>query len=273
MRRFLIAAAIVTVCVGAVTTPLGAAQRGTRAIQLPDALSLRGPGASIGVTARDLNNTDKDKQGVHIETVRPDTPAARAGLKSGDVVVEFDGEAVRSVRNFTRLVQETAPGRTVKATIVRDGRRQTLDITPEEGGRFSTRVTPDIGPDVDRAFRNIPFDFGELPFSGERARLGATLMPISDQLLEHFGAANGVLVSTVTPESAGARAGLKAGDVITTVNERRVERPSDVTSALRDAGAGGNIRLRVIRDRKEMTLNATVPERERPRAQVRRYPA
>lgn len=272
MRRVLMAAAVATVCIGIVSTPL-AAQRDTRAIQLPDALFLRGPGASIGVSVRDLNNTEKEKQGVAIESVTPETPAARAGLKTGDVVVEFDGEQVRSVRSFTRLVQETAPGRTVKVTIVRDGRRQTLDITPEESGRFSTRVPPDISREVDRALRNVPFDFDELPFAGERARLGATLMPVSDQLLQHFGATNGVLVSTVTPDSAAARAGLKAGDVITTVNERRVERLSDVTSALRDAGSGGNVRLRVIRDRKELTLNATLPERERPRAQVRRYPA
>ena len=276
MSRSLMAAAIVTVCIGAVSTPL-AAQRGTATIQLPDALFLRGPGSSIGVSVRDLNSADTEKQGVYIESVRPDTPAARAGLKTGDVVVEFDGEPVRSVRNFTRLVQETAPNRTVKATIVRDGRRQGLDVTPEEAGRFSTQVRPEINPnldrDLDRALRNVPFDFGELPFGGERAvRLGATLMPVSDQLLQHFGASNGVLVSTVSPDSAAARAGLKAGDVITTVNERRIERASDVTMALRDAGAGGNVRLRVIRDRKEVMLTATLPERERPRAQGRRFP-
>lgn len=272
MRRVVFAAAMLAM-LGAASSSLIAQAR--QQFPIPDAagtLVLPAPGSSIGVSVRDLNNTDTEKQGVFIDSVRPDTPAARAGFKTGDVVVEFDGEPVRSVRNFTRLVQETAPGRAVSATIVRDGRRQTIEVTPEQAGRFSTRVAPDIAREVDRALRNIPFDFDELPLTVERARLGATLMPVSGQLLEHFGASNGVLVSTVSPDSAAARAGLKAGDVITSVNERRIDRISDVTTALRDAGAGGNVRLQVIRDRKQQTLTATLPERARPRAQARRYP-
>src|SRR5687768_3680923 len=89
-----------------------------------DILTLRGQGSSIGVEIMELD-ADKAKasaveSGVTIANVRPDTPAARAGFQSGDVVVEFDGEAVRSARQFQRLVEETRPGHEVKATIVRD---------------------------------------------------------------------------------------------------------------------------------------------------------
>ena len=67
-------------------------------------LPLVGPGSSIGVTVRDSDR-------VVIQDVRSDSPAARAGVKEGDVVTEFDGERARSAAQFTRLVRETAPGK------------------------------------------------------------------------------------------------------------------------------------------------------------------
>src|SRR5437867_1605926 len=68
-------------------------------------------------------------RGVLIDEVRPDSPADKGGMKRGDVVVEFDGEHVRSARQFSRLVQESTPGRSVTATVVRDGQRRDLQIT------------------------------------------------------------------------------------------------------------------------------------------------
>jgi membrane-associated protease RseP (regulator of RpoE activity) len=98
---------------------------------------LDGRGGRIGVSARDLNAAEADRQklqgGVVIDEVQPDSPAEKAGLERSDIIVEFDGEHVRSARQFSRLVQETAPGRAVKATIVRDGRRSDVHITPSEG--------------------------------------------------------------------------------------------------------------------------------------------
>src|SRR5437667_10734509 len=82
-----------------------------------DLTFLAGRGVEIGVSVRDVDASDHARGGVVIEEVRPDSPAARAGLKSSDVVVEFDGEPVRSARQFTRLVQETPPGRAVKMTV------------------------------------------------------------------------------------------------------------------------------------------------------------
>src|SRR6266581_3761152 len=74
---------------------------------------LAGRGAEIGVSIRDVEASDKSPSGgVVIEEVRKDGPADKAGLKQADVIVAFDGEHVRSARQFTRLVQETVPGRT-----------------------------------------------------------------------------------------------------------------------------------------------------------------
>ena len=254
---------------------LSAQQRQNDRSQFPfDILTLAGPGSSIGASIRDLNADDASRakvqqsEGVLVENVREGTPAAKAGLKTGDVVVEFDGEHTRSARQFTRLVRETPPGRSVKMTIVRDGSRRTLDITPDATGSFNGRVFTD----PDAVARAIPRDF-QFNFDGNRflwegafgssSRLGVVVTPLSDQLASYFGVKDGVLVSEVLANTPAATAGVKAGDVITAVNGRPVTGPQDVVSQVREVQAGGAIDLRVTRDKKELTLKATIPERRR----------
>lgn len=93
-----------------------------------------------------------------VERVRDGSPATRAGLRSGDVIVEFDGERVRGVRHFSRLVLETPPGRTVKSTISRNGARLTLDVTPEAGSRIAG-LFAEISQEIERGLRTLPRDF------------------------------------------------------------------------------------------------------------------
>src|SRR5262249_18455490 len=213
---------------------------------------LDGRGSAIGVSIRDLNADEATKArlpqagGVLVQEVEDGSPAAKAGIRANDVIVEFDGERVRSARNFTRLVQETADGRTVKATIVRNGARQTVDVTPAASGRpfAGDIVLPDIQREIERAMRAIPrhfsFDFdvhcmlrGTPMFA--RGRLGITGTTLTDQLAAYFKVKEGVLVSSVAPDSPAEKAGLKAGDVITSVNGRTVDDLRDLTERLRDA--------------------------------------
>jgi len=278
MRRLVgaIAVCAVTAVVLFVFGPRVAAQGRGRGVVTDGAF-----GASFGVSVRDLQGEEATKApasngGVYVESVTEGSPAARAGLKAGDIVTEFDGERVRSALHFTRLVRETVAGRAVKATIVRDGSRQTLDITPEEG-RLRLPPLPDINREVERGLRNLPrnfsfdFDFDRFPNGVflTRGRLGATVMSMTDQLADYFGVKQGLLVTTVTPDSPAARAGLKAGDVITAINGRALDAMSDLNSALRDLPADGKVELRVMRDRKELTLNTTLPERDRDRSRDR----
>ena len=95
------------------------------------AIRLDGRGSQIGVMVSDP--TTPGTAGVRIDGVDDDSPAAKAGVREGDVVVEFDGERVRSARQLTRLVQETPDGRAVKMTVTRGDARQTVDITPGGG--------------------------------------------------------------------------------------------------------------------------------------------
>ncbi len=225
-------------------------------------LPLVGPGSSIGITVRDSDT------GVIVQDVRDDSPASRAGLKEGDVVTEFDGERTRSAAQFTRLVRETAPGRTVKIAVVRNGTPTTIDIAPE--GRNSVDFNiPDLAQNF-RQFQGWPRDFN-FGFDGDGAvftrisqrRLGVTVTPVGDQLAAYFGVKQGVLVSEVMAGSAAELAGLKAGDVITMVRGQSVSDPGDVVRELSAAESGTSVEIRVTRDRKEITLTAKMPQRTR----------
>jgi serine protease Do len=243
--------------------PGAAAQRRDRTLQFPDVLALEGPGSSIGVTVRDQTG----EAGVLIESVREGTPATRAGLQKGDIVVEFDGEPARSARQFTRLVRETAPGRAVKMTVVREGSKRTLDITPEPRDSITLQQFPRITGDVLRAWpRDFNFNFDQRDFwnegfFGSSRRLGMSVVPLSDQLATYFGVKEGVLVSEVSTGTPAATAGIQAGDVITAVNGRSVLSSADLLREVRNADAGSTLDLRLTRNRKEMSVKVTLPQR------------
>ena len=236
-----------------------------------DLLSVANQGSSIGVQVSDLASEDAAKakidSGVRINGVSEGTPASRAGLRTGDIVVDFDGERVRSVRQFVRIVQETTPSRPVKATIVRDGSRQTLTVTPEPAANFGTFFNRTPNPVIRKVPtpNAVPFPDGNFitPFLLTPAPLGVSVTGLDDQLATYFGVKGGVLVTSVTPDSPAAMAGLKAGDVITSVSGRAVAQPSELSEAVRNAQAGSALELRITRDKKELTLKAMLPDRGR----------
>jgi len=262
MRKAIYAGALLAVLVAVVLfsqTRLTAQNQNRLAIQ-GDLLSLVGPGSSIGITVRDSDS------GVVVQSVGAETPASRAGVKEGDIVTEFDGERARSAAQFTRLVRETAPGRTVKMTVLRSGASTTMDVSPENRGADGIQF-PDIARDM-RRFEVLPrefnFDFPDPGFNFySPRRLGVTVTPLSDQLAEYFGVKQGVLVSEVAAGSVAEAAGIKAGDVITTVGGQLVSSSGDVVRELGEANAGGSVEIRVTRNRKEVTLTAKMPERTR----------
>ena len=242
-----------------------------------------GRGSWIGVSVRDLGEEDVAKAklpsggGVAVEEVHRESPAETAGVKAGDIIVELDGEKVRGTRQFTRLVQETPAGRKVQAAVIRDGQRMALSIEPRPSGahffgEFSNH--PEIAgvapvppappappvPPVPPEF----FEFDELLGRGS-TRLGVTVSALQGQLADYFGVKDGVLVTSVTPDSPAAKAGVKAGDVITTVNGANVTSPADLRQRTSRLSDGEELTLSVVRERKPMTLKGKVegPARRR----------
>jgi len=228
-----------------------------------DFMLLEGRGSEIGVRI-----ADAAESGVKVDEVEPNSAAEKAGLKAGDLITMFDGERVRSARQFARLVQETPPGRTVKMTVSRDRQQKDLQITPDSGrrGRTSVLIDGDRLRDQlgDLGNRLPPFNFNfDQPELESGRRLGVSVQELTDQLASYFGVSRGVLITAVTDGSPASRAGLKAGDVITSVNGNRIESRDDLVRALRDAAdrrqaEAPEITIGIVRDRKESTVKATI---------------
>jgi serine protease Do len=243
-------------------------------------------GLRLGVYVHDVDATDaKDakqpKSGVVVDTVEPGGPADKAGVKVGDAITEFDGERVRSVRQFSRLVQETPAGRPVAVALSRAGQRTTVTVTPEArsfNDDFSMRLLdlarpamPPEPPAAPRAPRApmaapvppaAPFErFFSLTTTGRR--LGITIESLDEQLAQYFGVKDGVLVKSVTQDSAAQKAGLKAGDVITSINGRQVYEVSDVNRALDRMENADEFTIEIMRDRKAQTIKGKLEARPR----------
>ena len=240
-------------------------------------------GSRLGVSIRDVEESDSKTAkgagaGVIVEEVATDSPAEKAGIRKGDVIVEFDGERVRSVRQLTRLVQETPAGRTVPAVLQREGQRTPVSVTPSDDGRFSFQGFDDLGPFGRELRLVVPKIAPPTPpspptppmvwdFDGlvGRSRLGISIEPLSTQLAEYFGTKDGVLVSSVSDDSAAAKAGIKAGDVITNFNGSAVGDPQELRRRIQSLNDGDEFTVSVMRDRKPLTLKGTAerPERRR----------
>jgi serine protease Do len=234
----------------------------------------KGAGSQIGVSIRDLGDDDLKgaktvTTGIVVEDVEADSPAQKAGFKTGDIVVEFDGERVRSTRQFMRLVQETPADRQVQAVVVRDGQRSTLSVQPRAAGAFSyvrklngpaIAVMPKIPPMPPPALsQDFPKRIDEL--MGGTGRLGITVDGLSSQLAEYFGTKDGVLVTTVNANSSASKAGLKAGDVITTFNGETITSPAELRRQSQRLQDGNEFTLGVTRDRKPLTLKGKIEGR------------
>ena len=242
-------------------------------------IQLLGDGAQIGVSIRDLEAGASAAAGAQVESVRDESPAAKAGIKDGDVITEFDGERVRSARQLSRLVTETPAGRTVPLKVARDGRQIDLQVTPEPATMMSgafeaphVRIErmPEFrfeGPALER-FLPGPgeraWSWSDHSGAGGRGRLGVGIQSLTPQLAEYFGAKEGVLVTTVQDDSPAAQAGLKAGDVITAVDGKAVTSPRDLTSAVRDTPSA-EVKLSYVRDRKSADVQVKLPEGENKR--------
>ena len=259
---------------------------------------LAGRGAQLGVSVRDLDaDQAKGQSGAVVEDVRAGSAAEKAGIKQGDVITTFDDEKVRGVRHLTRLVSETPEGRTVNASVMRDGKRVDVVVTPEAGSlaslernfdvlvppmRFEKRPSGD--DDMTWAMPGRPegawmFKGGRpgeaWGFRSEKGRLGIKIQALDGQLGEYFGTTTGVLVNSVEADSPAAKAGLKAGDVVTAINGKAVAEPSELIEAVGGLEDGATLTVGFTRDKKAQSATATLekaPAAEQPRKRQRVSP-
>ena len=183
----------------------------------------------------------KERRGALVSTVARGRPAAQAGIEPGDIILEFNGKAVKNRDELVATVVATRPGLTVPVKILRDKQEKTLSLTvgeldlEDEGSRVAEQRTA-AEPD-------------EEPSQG----FGITLTALTPETAKRLRAtdAQGVLVSDVEQGSPAFRAGIARGDIITRVNRQPVRTPQEASRALGQVSSGGTAFLLVLRGGQE----------------------
>jgi hypothetical protein len=212
--------------------------------------------ASRAVLGVNIGGAER-KDGVEVVSVSPGGPAAEAGLKAGDVIVELKGKSLKQSGNdsprekLLEIMRSADPEEKIALRYVRDGKTTAATVVARPVGNFFTMpaMTARIGGGVPNfAFFRADGVFGS-----------AELVPITPKLGQYFGTDKGLLVVRA-PDS---RFQLDEGDVIVDIDGRV---PSNASHAFRILGsyqAGEKVKLNVLRMKKRMTVDVTIPEDER----------
>ncbi len=222
-------------------------------------------GSYMGITLGEVNAETArrlrlgEERGALVSDVIAGGPAAQAGLKKDDVIVRWNGQPVDSAIQLTRHRQETPAGRTVRLGILRDGREMELDIKLGERETGFGRGFAPVGAMTlgEKGQHDMFFSLYD------RGRLGASLQSLTPQLADYFGLSGrkGVLVSSVSENSAAAKGGLQAGDVILSIGGEDIGNPMEIGRVLRKRDEGP-VDIKVLRNRQERSLTIQLEKRQ-----------
>jgi len=229
-------------------------------------------GSRIGVALRDI---DADRAaalklgnvtGAEVMAVESGSPAEQAGIKAGDVLLSYNNESIVGAQQLGRLVSETPVGRKVKIEYSRDGKVTTAIVTTAMRPTHALTLAnpgfdPNFGPGPNDIF--LASSTPSPHFSWSNPQLGIECEGLdarNSQLAEFFGVKRGVLVRSVVKESAAAKAGLRAGDVITQVSGHPVGDPKEIIYYIRqEQHLAKPFPLEVMRNHKESTVKISFP--------------
>ena len=166
------------------------------------------------------------KSGALVTEVSKDSPAAKGGLKKGDVITHFDGKPVLDVTDLRNRVAMSSPGANIALTLVRDEKEQKLTVQVEEQPADMTRLGN--GPDQ-QLFQ----------------KMGMSLQDLTPELARQFGYEKdqGVLIAEVVSGSAAAQARIQAGSLIEEVNRQPVRNLKELQQVLGKSGSGKDVLL------------------------------
>lgn len=214
-------------------------------------------GAMLGVN---IATGGAPGEGVRINGVSPGGPAEAAGLRAGDVIVAVDG--VRLDRNgepppaarLTDFMRTVEPGQRVQVEYLRDGARRKAELTAAPAEPPIARVLRERLAPLQEQFNLKEFERLLVP---ERAFGSLELVTVTPKLGRYFGAERGLLVVRA-PSDPSFR--LEEGDVLLSIDGRVPESPGHAFRILRSYQPGEKLELEILRDRKRLELDVTVPE-------------
>jgi serine protease Do len=183
----------------------------------------------------------KQDKGALVAQVDPNGPASKAGLKSGDIIAEYNGQKITDGRDLSLAVASGKPGAPSSLKVIRDGQERSLNINLGERPSDTEGKASSTAP-------------GE-----EHGRLGVMVENITPEVQRQLNLSSqkGALITEVRPDSPAQEAGLKAGDIVREINHNPVSTASDLQNGLKGLGKGDNVLLKV--ERGGQTLFVAVP--------------
>jgi len=178
--------------------------------------------------------------GALVARVTDGSPAAAAGLREGDIIVEFNGIAIDLSADLPHVVGRTRPGSTAKVAVVRDGKRKLIDVVVGEL------------PDSDEGVASIA------PGAREPARLGLVVEPLTDAVRQRSGVEHGVEVRQA--DGPAAEAGIRPGDVITRLNNKEIDSIDTFSTVVDQLTPGRSVPVLIVRGQAPTFLALRVPE-------------
>jgi hypothetical protein len=253
-------------------------------IEEPNPLLLRTASQGyLGVLVTDVDSDSANKlklkevRGAVITLIDHDAPAAQAGLRVNDVLLEVNGQAVESAEAFSRMMREIPPGRKISIVLSRDGAIQTIAVQLADRRKMENDVwnklnsgsdisspVPGLGIFGTGSGGDAPLSGGfHVPFVGNSTlKVGAVVEPLTSQMAEYLGVQNGLMVKQVARKSEAAAAGMKAFDVILRVGAESVATVSDWDRAMR-ANEGKAVAVTILREKKQQTLTLQVDSKKK----------
>jgi S1-C subfamily serine protease len=199
--------------------------------------------------------------GVVIRDVEPDSPAARAGLTAGDLLIKYRGQQIRDTRQFVYLVEGTPIGSKAKLELIRQGNPVTVFASIEARKPQQNQIRLSFsfpGPFGPPAAAMIP----ELEFRRSRMLIGLDTMLLTPSLAEalQMPGQTGLLVADVVKQKPADRAGVLVGDIITSIDDRPIVDPFSFASYLMTRDWSAPLILRILRKGTERTITIQVPD-------------
>jgi len=202
----------------------------------------------------------KDSGGAFVDDVVDDSPAAKAGIKGGDVIVRFNDKTFKDEAELRDLILAAKPGDKVAVAVFRDGDKKSFDVVMGKAMDFPPEFTMKKMMKPGRA-RMMMKGMGCCG-GACKVRLGVEVQRLSDQLAEYFKVKDGegMLVAGVMKDSPAEKAGIKAGDVIVKVGDKEVEKRADLRKAICGKKAGDEVAVEIVRDGVSKTIRVTLAE-------------